>query len=290
MNRSCPPSRSFLAALTVLLLTVFTAATAFAAGSLTYKKKEIQESNGGWHLTMTIVYGPSAPAMQHIPMKFKFTPTAFYERYLDDQHGEKPQLRKIPLVGQVPLTESVDVNFGDVRGKIFNRTMFDFTITRSHNFNAGEYSVSVHRADGTPVGGPQTLTLLGENPVIDRRAISFVASGKDKDKKPAAQDGAQNAAADTKPAAGQGAQGAGEAEEETAAPAAPAGSAERGEGAPPDSANAEKVPPSSRGCGCRVATREHLPASGLLFGVALGILGVRRRRQASGAGDSSERR
>ena len=62
--------------------------SALAAGSITYTRKEVQESNGGWHLTMTIVYG-GKPNTAHVPMRFAFTPTAIYENYLDDQHVVK---------------------------------------------------------------------------------------------------------------------------------------------------------------------------------------------------------
>ena len=72
--------------------------TAFAAGSITYTRKEIAESNGGWHIQMTIVYG-GKPNTAHVPMRFSFTPTAIQENYLDDAHGDKPQKRVIPLVG-----------------------------------------------------------------------------------------------------------------------------------------------------------------------------------------------
>jgi len=54
--RTARTPRSFLrlAFLGAFLLLV---ETAFAAGSIAYSKKEVQESGGGWHLMMTIVYG-----------------------------------------------------------------------------------------------------------------------------------------------------------------------------------------------------------------------------------------
>jgi hypothetical protein len=234
-----------------LLATTLLVGTAFAAGSITYSKKEIQESNGGWHIQMTIVYG-GKPNTPHVPMRFSFTPTAIYESYLDDAHGDRPQKRTIPLVGQMPLNESVDVDFSDPRGKLFDRTRFDFTVTRAHNFSAGEYSVTVHRPDGGTMGAAQTLRFTGDNPVIDRRSISFVGSSgkKDKDKAAAASDNAQGAA--EKPAAGgEGDKSATPAADTTAAPTdKPA--AEPGN----DPAAQEKVPPSSKGCGCRTVGRE----------------------------------
>lgn len=278
MKLSRQTSRLAISTLVFIWVTVLGIGAALA-GTITYKQKSINESNGGWHLAMTIVYGGSAPSMQHIPFKFSFTPTAFYERYLDDKHGETPQLRKIPLVGQMPIIESVDVDFGDARGKVYNRTMFDFTITRAHNFNAGEYSVVVRRTDGTQMGPAQTLILQGENDVIDRRAISFVAEKKKKvdSAAPAGANSAGSTPAQAAPEQGEGA-------DQQAKPAAAATGkgSEEGSNAAPESADAEKVPPSSRGCGCRVGTAGGSP--GLVFlGVAAGLLSMRARRRRSSA-------
>jgi MYXO-CTERM domain-containing protein len=256
--------------------------TAWAAGSISYSKTRIQESNGGWNLQMTIIYG-GKPPMPHVPVRFSFTPVAFFESYLDDKHGDKPQKRTIPLTGQTPINESVDVGFSDPRGKIFDRTRFDFTISRSHNFAAGEYDVVVHRADGAQLGGKQKLILEGENPVIDRRAISFVDSSKKKDDKPvtsaaaatAAPAGAESAPAEATPAS---------ASESTPDPASSASpSAEE----TPDPTAAAKVPPGgSKGCGCRTAGAPVSSAGALS---ALGLVGatflrVRRRSSARRAG------
>ncbi len=272
-------TRTWVFALAFLATMTFLVGTAFAAGSITYAKKEVQEANGGWHLQMTIVYG-GKPNTPHVPMRFSFTPTAIYENYLDDAHDERPQKRIIPLVGQMPLSESVDVDFSDPRGKLFDRTRFDFTVSRAHNFSAGEYSVTVHRADGAQVGTAQTLRFSGDNPVIDRRAISFVGSSgkkdkdKDKDKAAAATDNAQGAS-DTKPAAG------GEADK-AATPAADTATAGTDKPTPEpgnDPAAQEKVPPSSKGCGCRTVGGGSRPLAsmGIVF-VGLTLARLRRRR------------
>jgi hypothetical protein len=50
---------------------------------------------------MTIIYG-GKPVTAHVPMRFTFVPTAILENFLDDAHGDKPQERKILLVGQTP--------------------------------------------------------------------------------------------------------------------------------------------------------------------------------------------
>ncbi len=267
-------SRRAVMALTFICMLAFGITAALAGGgTLTYKKKEIQESNGGWHLAMTIVL-PAPPATPHQVVKFSFTPTAYYERYLDDQHGEKPQLRKQPLVGQVPIVESVDVDFSDARGKVYNRTIFDFTITRSHNFAAGEYSVTVRKSDGGQLGPSQTLTLQGDNPVIDRRAISFVDSKGDKNKKKEAAAPAASSSAESKNTEAPKEADQASADQPTSPAAAPASD----ENSPPDSANAEKVPPTSHGCGCTtVGTTGVGTSSALLF--AFGLAALRRRRR-----------
>jgi hypothetical protein len=253
---------------------VLAAGTASAAGSLTWAKTHIQEAGGGWHLQMTIVYG-GKPSMAHVPMRFSFTRTAYFESYLDDKHGDKPQKRTIPMSGQLPINESVDVDFADTRGKIFDRTKFDFTISRSHNFEAGEYDVVVHRGDGAQLGTKTKLILEGDNPVIDRRAISFVDSSKKKDDKPAAAATAAPAGGESAPAGESTPAAATESSPEPASSASP--SAEEA----PDPTAAAKVPPGgSKGCGCHLAGRSTSSGALLTAGLA-GVAFLRSRRRSS---------
>jgi hypothetical protein len=271
-------TRTLVSALAFLATFVVVVGTAFAAGSVSYAKKEIQESGGGWHLMMTIVYG-GKPVTAHVPMRFTFTPTAIYENYLDDAHGDRPQKRTIPLVGQMPLNESVDVDFSDPRGKMYDRTRFDFTVSRAHNFSAGEYSVTVHRADGVAVGTAQTVRFTGDNPVIDRRAISFVASGPKKDKD---KDKALAASADTAAGPSDGKPGAAADGDKAATPAADTAAAPPAEPGN-DPAAQEKVPPSSKGCGCRtLGPRGSSPIGALAIGaLSVALWRSRRRRHAT---------
>jgi hypothetical protein len=257
------PLAPFFAFLVVFALTL---GSARAAGNVSFAKSSVDESNGGWHLMMTIEYG-GKPNTAHVPMRFSFTAISIVENYLDDPHGEKPQKRKIPLVGQVPINESVDVDFADSRGKLFTRTRFDFTITRAHGFSAGDYTVVVHRADGAQVGTSHTLTLLGDNPVIDRRTMSFVGNiKKDKPAQTASSAPAAAAPGDAPAAA-------------PAEPAAPAAEAPAAEAPQTDPAAAEKVPPSSRGCGCRFESRTDRAAPWTLGAfLALAFWRLRRRR------------
>jgi MYXO-CTERM domain-containing protein len=118
-----------------------------------------------------------------------------YERALIDGHTE-PVVNRQALQNQSPTVESLDVDFGNPSGKIFKGTHFDFGLTRTRGYEAGEYKVEVKLSDGSSVGGAQNLTLKGDNPVVDRRAIAFNAKdpavkkvdGYDGGQKPASGD------------------------------------------------------------------------------------------------------
>jgi MYXO-CTERM domain-containing protein len=277
MKYPTKPGRPAILAMALLCALALTLGNALAAGTINYTKKAIAESNGGWHVQMMISYG-GKPPMAHVPMRFSFTPIALFERYLDDAHKDKPQTRTIPLVGQMPIIESVDVDFSDPRGKLYDKTKFDFTVTRAHNFSAGEYSVTVRRSDGTQMGAAQTLVFNGENTVIDRRAISFVASSGKKDAgAPATAAATGNGAAATAPAG-------------SAEPAAPSSGEEPTAAAAPEDADSgvdpvaeAKVPPGSHGCGCRTAGAPSPPASWWSLG-AFALLALRGRRKGPASG------
>ena len=99
MKKTGAPSQRVFLSATVFAAVVLTTSIALAAGSITYAKKEMKESGGGWNLMMTILYG-SKPSTPHVPLRFIFTPTMHYERYLDDAHKDQPQMRKIALWGR----------------------------------------------------------------------------------------------------------------------------------------------------------------------------------------------
>lgn len=251
---------SFVAALAVLF---FAVTDALAAGSISFTRRELTESNGSWRLAMTIVYG-GKPHLNHVPMRFSFTPTAVYERYLDDAHGDKPQMRKVPLTGQPPLVQIIDVGFSDPSGKTYDRTRFEFVITRAHNFEAGEYTVTVHRPDGVQVGTKQKLILKGENPIIDRRSISFVDQAPKKKEEP------PPAEPEPEPEPVEEAESAEPEVEEEAEEGEP------GEGL--GDVDAAKVPPSARGCGCRTAGATGGAQAGLALLGAAAFFATRRLR------------
>jgi MYXO-CTERM domain-containing protein len=244
----------------VVLGAIFLSRPAYAAGTVSLSTREPVESDGKWKLNMSIDYG-GIPHLPHIPMLFSFTPTALYERALTDKTGDKPIQNRIPLQNQQSINESIDVGFSDASGKVFKVTKFDFAIRRDHGFEAGEYDLKITRADdGVQMGQTIKLTLKGDNPVVDRRAITFAGEKKPKkdDKK---DDGADKKAAD-KPA--------------ESAEAKPEDKAEM---PPEDPAGPPAVPPKQGGCGCRVggaADTEEGGAALVLIGLGAALWARRR--------------
>lgn len=180
MRPSSPPRSPrfafFAFALACLAFVMFLAQDARAAGTFKLKSSEATEVSGAWHIYVTIEL-PKAPLTAHQSMKFLFTKTMAYERALIDGHNE-PVVNRQALQNQTPSVESLDVDFADPSGKIFKGTRFDFGLTRTRGYEAGEYKVEVKTSDGTSVGTAQNLILKGDNPVVDRRAIAFNASNK----------------------------------------------------------------------------------------------------------------
>lgn len=260
--------RLLFAALVVVLGATIAPRAAHAAGTVTIANLSPTENNGRWKLQMTINYG-STPHIGHVPMLFIFTPTMLYERALTDQTGDRPILNKVPLKNQQSINESMDVGFSDASGKVFSTTKFDFVVNRDRGFEAGEYTLEIKRADdGARMGNIQKLKLMGDNPIVDRRAMVF--SGEKKEKKATgdaakpADDSAEKkteeapAEADSKPA------------EE------PAAETETAPAPPP-------VPPQQGGCGCRTASGDDSSAgfAALALGAALIALRGAKRRAAA---------
>ena len=110
------------------LLVVSAPRTSHAAGTVKLKSNEASEVSGAWHVFVTIQL-PKPPSIPHQPMKFMFTKTAVFERSLVDGKSE-PVTNKVALANQQPSMETLDVDFADSSGKIFNQTRFDFGLTR----------------------------------------------------------------------------------------------------------------------------------------------------------------
>jgi MYXO-CTERM domain-containing protein len=227
-----------------------------ATGSVSLSTREPVEVDGKWKLVMTIDFG-SVPHLPHIPMLVVFTPTVHYDLSLTDKSPEKPVLIKQPLQNQQPINEGLDVGFSDASGKIFKITKFDFVIRRDHGFEAGEYDIKIKREDdGVQLGQTLKLVLKGDNPVIDRRAITFAGEKKSK-KDDAKKDDAKKD----------------DAPKENETPL------ENAEPRPDEMAPAPPpVEPKQGGCGCVVAGDAANGGATALAALALGAIVTLRRR------------
>jgi hypothetical protein len=247
-----------LLALAVLLL----AASAWAMGSAQWKSTKVQESDESWKVEVTIRL-QRPPDTSLIPMRFSFTPIAYYERALVDNH-EGPVRRVVPLMNKQPMVESVDVGFLDPgTGKLENRTRFSFRVTRARGYEAGEYEVEIKDArSDQSIGGKTRLIFDGDNAVIDRRAMDFSGQEKPKKKEEPKDEEPQKA--------------------REYSPDDPA----YWEGGPkePEAKEEDRPPPASMregGCGCRV-NDAGVSSAGLTALLLLGIcLGLRRRSNRS---------
>jgi MYXO-CTERM domain-containing protein len=268
-QHSRPLLRAFALFASLLAIVLF-AQDALAAGTFRFKTNEATEVSGGWRFYMTIEL-PKPPSTAHQTMRLLFTKTSSYERALVDGHAD-PVTNKVALKDQNPLIESFDVSFGDASGKVFKGTHFDFMITRPRNFEAGEYKVELRTTDGVTIGAPVTIILKGDNPVVDRRSITFSAKGKDVKKIEGVDAGGPPKNDDTPAASG----GNGDVQASgTAQPFIPADAYNK---TPEEDI---KVRPKS-GCGCEAVGTAKTPwffAAGPL--AAFALLVARRRRQVA---------
>lgn len=240
---------------------------AFAAGVFKLKNNEVTEVSGAWHLYVTIEL-PKAPLTAHQPMKFVFTKTAVYERSLVDGRND-PVLNVQTVSDPTPAVENLDVDFADPSGKIFKGTRFDFGLTRTRGFEAGEYTVELRTSDGTNIGSKTNLKLKGDNPVVDRRAIAFNAKDKSV-KKVEGVDAGANQAKNDEPVAANNMGG-------DVTPTGTATGFVPKEGM--QETEEEKIKTRPKGCGCEVPGG--FDASAYLFLVplaGLGAIALRRRR------------
>jgi len=242
---------------------------AHAVGTFKLKSTEVNEVSGAWHVYVTIEL-PKAPLTAHQSMKFLFTKTVAYERSLIDGHNE-PVLNRQALENQSPSIESLDVDFADPSGKIFKGTRFDFGLTRARGYEAGEYKVEVRTSDGTTIGQSAKLTLKGDNPVVDRRAIAFNAKEKSIKKVEGYDAGANQAKNDEEPVA---------AANNGPSEVTPTGTATGF--VPPEGlqeTDEEKIKTRPKGCGCDVPGTAG-PGTALFFllpVVGIGFIAARRR-------------
>jgi MYXO-CTERM domain-containing protein len=236
-------------------------APAAAANRVVWKQTKIKEQDKAWKVAIE-VHLDRAPDVALMPVRFSFTPISYFERALVDGRKE-PVTREVPLSNQQPIVESVDVGFLDPgTGKAAKRTRFSFHVTRDRGFEAGNYEVVVTDArSDREFGGSTTLTLEGENEVIDRRSMVF--EDKPKPKKEAEAKPASTETELTPDDPGYWAGGPKEPEEKQAPLPPPAHLQDR------------------PGCGCRLESATY-DARGWGFVALAAVLGARRvRRRAS---------
>ncbi|WP_394832505.1 hypothetical protein LVJ94_38985 [Pendulispora rubella] len=263
--RKVAPSVVF--ALFAFLVLVLTSGDASAAGSARLKTTEVQEVSGAWHIFVTVEL-PKPPLTAHVPMRFVFTKTAVYERSLTDA-SKDPVVNRQTLAGQQPTAESLDVDFANPQGKIFKGTNFDFGLTRARGYEAGEYMVQIRTADGVDIGGPMRIILKGDNPVVDRRSITFEAKKKGITKVDGDDAGTPKKTDEAAPTTNY----SGEVSPSgSAAPFVPKSAY--------DPTEEEKIKENPKGCGCSVPGLALNGGGGLMFLSSLAVLvGVSRRRR-----------
>ncbi len=252
--------RGWRSALLFFLAALTFAGVAAAAGKVVWKKTKLEELDKSWKIAIE-VHLDRAPDVAHVPVRFTFTPTAYYERALVDGHKE-PVTRTVPLQNQQPLVESVDLSFLDpASGKTASRTRFTFQITRDHGFEAGQYEVKVTDArSGKELGGNTSLTLTGDNEIVDRRSVVFDDKPKAKPKTDAAAAPAPEQKELTP-------------EDDAFWQGGPKNQDEKPKPLPPPASLQEKP-----GCGCRMGAEHSSTASLGLAALGLALLTRRARR------------
>lgn len=269
------PTALVLFALALLLLS----SVALAAGRTEWKTKELKEREGGsWRIELAF-YLPRAPDMAHVPMKFEFQPTAYYERSMVD--GDKLIERTVPLDNRQALIESVDVGFLDSgTGKIESRTRFSFKVTRAHGYEAGEYKVTIRDGrNGQTIGAPVNLRFTGENEVIDRRAMVFTGKKKEEKKDKAAEEKSEtdDKPDDSKTDAAPTDTDEKESETTTEGSDGDEGSEDSGASDEEDD-QAGTIKEKPGGCGCRIQDSGQPAGGAVVLGLGLALMVLSRRR------------
>jgi len=250
--------RGWRAALLLFLAVISISGAATAAGRVVWKRTKIDELDKSWKIAIE-VHLDRAPDVAHVPVRFSFTATSYFERALVDGHKE-PVQRTVPLEHQQPILESVDVSFLDpASGKTAPRTRFTFQVTRDRGFEAGQYEVKVTDVrSGKDLGGTTSVTLSGDNEVVDRRTVVFDDKPKEKPKKEAA------AAPEEKELS---------PEDDAFWAGGPKKSEEKTAPLPPPASLQEKP-----GCGCRLGSERSQAASLGLMALGLALVTRRARR------------
>ena len=153
---------------------VFASRTALAAGNLSVKTPEVQESNGEWHVKVRIDL-PRAPGMMHTPMRFTFTKEAVDERAIMTKGADPVHHRNVldtpPKYKSCRWTSTSRTRAAGSS----SRRDFEFDLARKDGyFEAGEYLMALSGPDGDVGVAAKALTLKGDQPArIPHRAMDF---------------------------------------------------------------------------------------------------------------------
>jgi len=250
------------------------ASAAFAAGRIEWKSKTLKPNseNNAWNIEVTI-YLPNPPDVPSVPVKFTFDQQVYFEQSMVD--GDQIVKRDVPITGKQPIVEGVDIGFLDpTSGTIQKRTRFSFKIHRDHGFECGIYKITVRDTRNNQIiGQPTTITLGGENEVIDRRSIVF-SGEKKKEKKPAETTEAPSSSNDASKESASSESGSTTEQDSVA-------NTPKNELPPEDDADQpQEIKEKPGGCGCRLAQSRHGASGGLWLALGLVALSFRRRRLA----------
>jgi len=282
--------RAFRAAAVAVVLAILVAAMpsrAFA-GSVSLEKSTIEETETGWKLKMTIDLG-SVPDINFVPMDFIFTPKVYYERTCDDTH-DKPYLNKKPITKAEIISIPQTVGFSNGSGQTFKNTSYSFTIKRDDRFEAGEYQLEVQK-DGKAIGSKMSLTLNGNNKIVNRKAMVFSGDKSKKSTDPCDDQSVGVAPAKTDPPPGDTTPAKDTSSSSTGSgePGASTGSGSSDTGSTSGADPGGTVPPKQGGCGCKVVGAE-TPLTGAGIVTLIGAAAFFTRRKRSRGEFGRERR
>lgn len=256
-----------LATVFVALAAVLFQQSAQAAGQFKVKNTVIEEQNGAWRVIVSLIQLPKAPALRRVPMRFIFTQKIIYERSLVDGKSE-PVMSRINVSNAAAKQETLDVDFSDTSGKVFNQTRYDFGIARESGYVAGEYELRLRTSDGVDVGAPVLLQLRGDNEVTDRRTMAFSAKDPKIKKVDAVDAGAAPKANGDTPAA------------DVQGDVAPIGTGEPFVGAGgKEETDEENIKVRKGGCGCETVGFSSGYGAGGIAALGLAAVAVGRRRR-----------
>ena len=143
-------------------------------GAVVLKTPQVQEtSTGEWDITMRITLD-QAPATSPI-LYFTFTEMTTFERTIE-VHGQPPVLHRLPVDPPhkfPPESMPVDTFTDTVTHNPVKTTYWTVPVKRAAGYEAGVFQLEVSNSDGQKIGSPMQITLNGDNPEVDRAAITF---------------------------------------------------------------------------------------------------------------------